>query len=79
MTELAAVRAGTQTLLTAVSTYENDVRHRGSAVIALSMTTVDRILAGASPVASAVTRATLPLLAWTTALRRRSAAGGRGR
>ena len=69
--ELVAARAGTQTLHTAVSAFEADMRHRGSAVVALSMTTVRRILAGSTPAGSALTRASLPLLACSTALRRR--------
>ncbi|WP_299040302.1 NAD(P)/FAD-dependent oxidoreductase [uncultured Pseudokineococcus sp.] len=77
VTELVAVRAGTQTLHTAVSAFETDMRHRGSAVIALSMTTVNRSLAGASPAASAITRASMPLLAWRTALRQKDAHGSR--
>ncbi|MEJ5913320.1 FAD-dependent oxidoreductase [Pseudokineococcus sp. 1T1Z-3] len=77
VTELAAARAGTQTLNTAISSFETDMRHRGSAVIALSMTTVNRILAGASPAASAITRASMPLLAWTTALKTKTVSGAK--
>ncbi|NAZ77705.1 FAD-binding monooxygenase [Kineococcus sp. T13] len=73
--ELTAARAGTQTLRTAVSTFETGMRHRGSAVVELSMTTVRRILAGATPAGSALTRTCLPLLAWSTALRRGLAHG----
>ncbi len=72
--ELVAVRAGTQTLHTAVSVFERDMRHRGSAVVELSMRTVRRVLATATPAGSALTRASLPLLARSTALR-----GARGR
>ena len=71
--ELTAARAGTQTLHTAVSSFETGMRHRGSAVVELSMTTVRRVLAGSTPAGSALTRASLPLLAWSTALRRRLA------
>lgn len=77
VTELAAVRAGTQTLHTAVSAFETDMRHRGSAVIALSMTTVNRILAGADPVASTITRVSIPLLAGSTAWKNRRRRAGR--
>lgn len=77
--ELTAVQAGTQTLHTAISTFETDMRHRGSAVIALSMTTVNRILASSTPVGSALTRASLPLLAWSTAVKEKLAHGPRRR
>ncbi|MBB2903285.1 2-polyprenyl-6-methoxyphenol hydroxylase-like FAD-dependent oxidoreductase [Kineococcus radiotolerans] len=73
--ELTTVRAGTQTLHAAVSTFEADMRHRGSAVIALSMTTVNRILASSTPVGSAITRASLPFMAWSAGLKRKLAHG----
>lgn len=73
--ELTAARAGTQTLHTAVSTFEADMRHRGSTVTALSMTTVNRILASSTPAGSAITRASLPLLAWSTALKQKFGQG----
>ncbi|WP_432544469.1 FAD-dependent oxidoreductase [Kineococcus sp. SYSU DK002] len=78
VTELLSARSGGQTLHTAVSAFETGMRHRGTAVVALSMTTVDRILAGSTPAGSALTRLSLPLLAWSTALRGR-AGGHRGR
>lgn len=71
VTELLAARAGTQTLATAVSTFETGMRHRGTAVTNLSMATVDRILASASPAGSALTRLSLPVLAWSIAVRGR--------
>ncbi|WP_369053416.1 FAD-dependent oxidoreductase [Kineococcus terrestris] len=75
--ELLAHRAGERTLHTAVSAYEQDVRHRGSAVVQLSMGTVRRVLATATPAGSAATRVLLPVLAASTALRGRLT-GGRG-
>lgn len=69
--ELAAARAGTKTLRVAVSDFEADMRHRGSAVVALSMQTVHRVLATSTAPGSAVTRASLPLLAGTTAIKTR--------
>ncbi|GAA0287812.1 FAD-dependent oxidoreductase [Kineococcus aurantiacus] len=73
--ELTAARAGTRTLHTAVSAFETDLRHRGSAVTALSMATVRRLLVGSTPAGSALTRTTLPLLARSTALRQRLTPG----
>ncbi|WP_129336800.1 FAD-dependent oxidoreductase [Cellulomonas endophytica] len=68
---LLAVRAGTTTPLLAVSAFEQAMRHRGTAVVALSMVTVRRVLASSTPAGSALTRASLPLLAGATALRTR--------
>lgn len=69
--ELTAARAGSKTLRVAVSDFEADMRHRGSAVVALSMQTVHRVLATSTTSGSALTRAALPVLAGTAALKRR--------
>lgn len=72
--ELVAVRDGEKSLLVGISDFERGMRHRGTAVVALSMVAVRRMLASASPVGSAVARVAFPVMAGVGAVRRRSGA-----
>ncbi|MFC4564174.1 FAD-dependent oxidoreductase [Nocardiopsis mangrovi] len=66
---LRDVAAGTATLTTAVGRFEEDMRQRGSEVIARAMMTVRWILATDTALGAAATTVTIPLLAAATRLR----------